>query len=166
MQRTRRKARGGMGYRRILWPTDFSHLASAALPHAARLAGAGRAELVILHVLSPPAIMPVPDLSGAVWTRILESNRAAAQTRLKRLADQVRRRLPGIRVQGLLAEGQPEIEILRTARRLRCDAILLATHGRTGLAHVLIGSVAERVLRMAPCPVLIVRHPSMRSRRA
>ena len=166
MQRTRRKPRAGAGYRRILWPTDFSPLASAALPHAGRLAGAGRAELVILHVLSFPPILPIPDLSGAVWTRILEENRAAAQTRLKRLADQVRRRLPGIRVQGLLAEGQPEIEILRTARRLKCDATLLATHGRTGLAHVLIGSVAERVLRMAPCPVLTVRHPSMRSRRA
>lgn len=162
MPRTRRKGRTGVGYRRILWPTDFSRLASAALPHAARLAGAGPGELVILHVLPPPAIVPVPDLSGAVWAQILEESRAAAQTRLKRLADRVRRQLPGIRVRGLLAEGQAEIEILRTARRLRCDAIVLATHGRTGLAHVLIGSVAERVLRMAPCPVLTVRHPAMR----
>ncbi len=166
MPRTRQKARTGGGYRRILWPTDFSRLADAALPHAARLAGAGRAELVILHVLGPLTILPVPELSGAVWTQLLDENRAAAQRRLKRLVGQARRRLPGIRVQSLLAEGQPEIEILRIARRLRCDAILLATHGRTGLAHILIGSVAERVLRMAPCPVLVVRHPSMRSRRA
>jgi nucleotide-binding universal stress UspA family protein len=121
---------------------------------------------VVLHVLSPPAILPVPDLSGAVWTRVLDESRAAAQRRIMQLTGQIRRRLPGMRVQGILAEGQPEIEIVRAARRLRCDAILLATHGRTGLAHILIGSVAERVLRMAPCPVLVVRHPSMRSKRA
>jgi len=165
MQSTRRKTRTGVGYPRILWPTDFSRLASAALPHATRLAGTGRAELVILHVLSPPTIMPVPDLSGAVWTQVLESNRTAAQAKLKRLTDHVKATLPRTRVESVLAEGDPATEILRVAKRRRCDLILIATHGRSGLRHLLMGSVAERVVRTASCPVLTVRHPAMRVKR-
>lgn len=166
MQKPRRKIQADPGYRRILWPTDFSRLANAVLSQAARLATRSGAQLLVLHVLSPPAIYAVPDLSGIAWDQLERESRAAAQARLARLTNHVKARLPRTRVQGVLAEGNPATEILRAAKRLKCDLILIATHGHSGLAHLLIGGVAERVVRTAPCPVLTVRHPAMRVKRA
>lgn len=162
MHRRRQRRQSDPGYRRILWPTDFSRLANAVLPHAARLATRGGAELLILHVLSPPAFYAIPELSGIPWDQLERENRAAAQAKLTRLTNRVKAVLPRTRVESVLAEGDPATEILRTAKRLKCDLILIATHGRSGLAHLLIGGVAERVVRTAPCPVLTERHPSMR----
>ena len=152
----RRESRGS-GFRRILCPTDFSPLAAVALPPALRLAKAGGAELVLLHVLSLAALSPFPDISGEVWTRLEREAREAAQGELQKDVAQIKRSAPRLRVRSLLCEGVPSEEILRAARRLRCDLIVLATHGRTGLRHVLLGSVAENVVRRGPCPVLTVR---------
>ena len=155
------RARGARsGYRRILWPTDFSALASAALPHAMDLAADAGAELVLLHVLTPPLAYAGPDIPGALWGELQRKNRAAAREELRRLAAQVRG--PNVRVHAVLAEGVPFDQILRVARRLRCDLIVLATHGRTGLSHMLLGSVAENVVRRATCPVLTVRPPRLK----
>lgn len=166
MQKRRRRIQSDPGYRRLLWPTDFSRLANAVLPHATRLAARSGAELAILHVLSPAAFFAIPELSGVAWDQLERGNRAVAQAKLKRLTDRVKAELPRTRVESVLAEGDPASEILRTAKRLKCDLILIATHGRSGLAHLLIGGVAERVVRTAPCPVLTVRHPSMRVKAA
>jgi nucleotide-binding universal stress UspA family protein len=126
------------------------------------LATRSRAELAILHVLSPLGVYAVPELSGVAWDQLERESRAAAQAKLTRLTHHVKARLPRTRVQGLLAEGNPATEILRAAKRLKCDVILIATHGHSGLVHLLMGGVAERVVRTAPCPVLTVRHPAMR----
>ena len=157
MAKPARRASRGSGFRRILWPTDFSPLAAAALAPALRLATGGEAELVLLHVLSLAALSPFPDISGEVWTRLEREARAAAERELQKAVAQIKRTVPHLRVRSLLREGVPFEEILRAARRLRCDLIVLATHGRTGLRHVLGGSVAENVVRRAPCPVLSVR---------
>ena len=66
---------------------------------------------------------------------------------------------PKIQTRTVLAEGAPFDQILQAAERLQCELIVIATHGHTGLAHAIIGSVAENVVRRAPCPVLTVRPP-------
>ena len=147
-------------YRRILWPTDFSPIAKVALPYAIDLAADGGAELVLLHVLTPPAPYAVPEISGTLREQIEQKNRAAAREELRKLAAGVKD--PKIRTHTVLTKGVPFDQILRVAKRLRCDLIVLATHGRTGLAHVLMGSVAENVVRRAPCPVLTVRPPQFK----
>jgi nucleotide-binding universal stress UspA family protein len=145
------------GYRRILWPTDFSELAMGALPHAMVLAADAGAELVVLHVLIPPPPYSMPEIAGDLWAELRVKQRAAAEEELRRLAEQVKG--PKIQTRTVLAEGVPFDQILRTAERLQCDLIVMATHGHTGLAHAVIGSVAENVVRRAPCPVLTVRPP-------
>jgi len=140
-------------YRRILWPTDLSPLAKAALPHAVALASDAGAELVLFHVLPLPAAYA--EISGAMWIPLQRKIRAGAQRRLRGLEKQVTG--PNFRTHTVLTEGVPFLQIVRAAKRLRCDLIVLATHGRTGLVHAMMGSVAENVLRRAPCPVLTVR---------
>ena len=156
-RRGKGKATKWTGYHRILWPTDFSPLAKVALPHAVGLAAAAGAELVLLHVLPSLAAYAVPELAGALSVSLQRKARAAAEGQLRRLEQQVKG--PNFRVHTVLTEGVPFDQILRAAKRLRCDLIVLATHGRTGLAHAIMGSVAENVVRRAPCPVLTVRPP-------
>jgi len=159
MARSARRRIGTPRYRRILWPTDFSALAEAALPHALALAQGGRAELIVLHVLSPltGGIYAAPDASGALWGRLAQESRRVALAELQRRTEQVGARNSRLRIRSLLVQGSPVAEIVRTAKRLRCDLIVLATHGRTGLRHMMMGSVAENVVRGASCPVLSVR---------
>jgi nucleotide-binding universal stress UspA family protein len=119
------------------------------------LAAETGAELVLLHVLPSLAAYAVPELSGALSVSLQRKTRVAAQRQLRRLETQVKG--PNFRVHTVLTEGVPFDQIIRAAKRLRCDLIVLATHGRTGLAHAIMGSVAENVVRRAPCPVLTVR---------
>jgi len=149
------KTKQWSGYHRILWPTDFSPLAKTALPHAVGLATQTAAELVLLHVLPSLAAYVTPELSGALSVSLQRKTRAAAQRELRRLEAQVK--APKIRIHTVLTEGVAFQQIVRAAKRLRCDLIVMATHGRTGLVHAIMGSVAENVLRQAPCPVLTVR---------
>jgi universal stress protein A len=88
-------------------------------------------------------------------------SRAEAVRQLEKLAPQLKK--AKIRTKTLLVRGVPFEQILRAAKRLKCDLIVLATHGRTGLRHVLMGSVAENVVRRASCPVLTVRPPRFKS---
>jgi nucleotide-binding universal stress UspA family protein len=156
---------GGSGYRRILWPTDFSPLAKTALPHALRVAGPG-AELIVLHVLSPAAIYAIPGMAAAAWDELERQSRSAAQAELRRLSGQLKRKGAKLSIHTVLAEGVPFEQVVRVAKRHKCDVLVLATHGRTGLRHVLMGSVAENVVRRAPCPVLTVRPPGLMGAKA
>ena len=161
-QRTKRKAFAG--YRRILWPTDLSRLAMAALPHALQLAAGSNGELVIVHVLPLVAAYVSPEIAGLPWEQIDRENRVSGKRKLDRITSAIKAEHPELQVHNVLAKGVVSEEVLRVARRLRCDLIVLATHGRTGLKHVLMGSVAENVVRRAPCPVLIVRPRGYKSR--
>ena len=156
---TRGKGKVIRAYRRILWPTDFSPLAEAALPHALRLAADSGAELVVLHVLPTAALYAIPEMAGAAWEQLERENRALGKAEFHRVTDQIKGRASKLRIHSVLVQGAPFDQILHVAKRLRCDLIVLATHGRTGLQHVLIGSVAENVARRAPCPVLTLRPP-------
>jgi nucleotide-binding universal stress UspA family protein len=142
--------------RRILYASDFSKASRNAFTKAVDLAKAQRAELLVLHVLSiAPPFVSEGYVPPKVWEEIEAGARAEAKRQLNGLMDRARRK--GVRVTGLLVLGSPYQDIVRVARRTRADLLVLGTHGRTGLTKVLLGSVAERVLRTASCPVMTVR---------
>ena len=139
---------------RILVPTDFSADADAAFRYALGLARAFNAHIHLLHVVDDP-------LSAGMWaSEIYTVQIAGLQVDVVREAE---RRLeqsvpPGLeKISTEVQVGNPMRQILDTARERGTDLIVMGTHGRTGIAHVVMGSVAERVLRHAPCPVLAMR---------
>jgi nucleotide-binding universal stress UspA family protein len=148
-------------FNKILAPTDFSEDSKLALAYVLTLAQKFSSEIVVVHVDQPLAPVMVselnPGLDVSTMNRIAEEQRLLA---LKELDDTVGRlREGGIKARGLMRVGAPFLEIIHAAQNEAADLIVMGTHGRTGLAHVLMGSVAERVVNKAPCPVLTVRHP-------
>jgi nucleotide-binding universal stress UspA family protein len=142
--------------RLILHPTDFSPASRAAFAQAADRAKRLRAPLLVVHVLS--VVFPLASdgyLSADTYRRLLESSRANAQRQLDALVARATR--AGVRATGLLLEGIAAEQIARAARLRRADVIVMGTHGRTGIAKLFLGSVAERVIGSAPCPVLTVK---------
>lgn len=142
--------------RRILHPTDFSRASASAFETALGLAGTDRAELLLVHVLSP--VLPVTGegyVSPKVFDDLTRAQRAQAAKQLDALATRARRARGRIRT--LLLEGSPYERIARAAKARRADLIVMGTHGRGAVARFFLGSVAERVVATAPCPVLTVR---------
>ena len=133
-------------YRRILAPTDFSELSAAGMRYACDLAKDSGAELIVFNVVSV-------DESNAIDKRELAEHK-------KRLEDFVNEKLAeqakGIAVRQMVAGGQPFSAIIDCAEAERADLIVMSTHGRTGLTRMLIGSVTDKILRGARCPVLVV----------
>jgi len=146
---------------KLLVATDFSDDSNYALSYAIELAQRFSAEMVVLHVDQPLAPVMVselnPGLDVGAMNRIAEEQRLLALRELDQTTERLRER--GLKARGLLRVGAPFLEIVTTAQSEGADLIVIATHGRSGLAHVLMGSVAERVVRKAHCPVLTVRHP-------
>jgi nucleotide-binding universal stress UspA family protein len=140
-------------FKSVLVASDFSEASSAALELAVAVAKANGADLTILHVVELPALpegMPPVDL--------ITPMSEAASVKLGALLGAVLTRLPSARQ--LLAVGSPWEQILDSAGQVGADLIVVGTHGRRGMRHALMGSVAERVVRMAPVPVLTVRGTS------
>jgi nucleotide-binding universal stress UspA family protein len=142
--------------RRILHPSDFSRASAAAFAKAVEMAKTNRAELLVVHVLTP-VIPMIGDgyVSPKVYQEVEATARAQAEAQLNRLI--AKAKAAGVRVKGLLMEGVPHEQITRAARSKRADLVVIGTHGRTGLAKFFLGSVAGRVVSIAPCPVLTVR---------
>lgn len=142
--------------RRILHPTDFSPASSAAYKRAVEMAKDNRAELLLVHVLTP-AIPVMADgyVSPQVYEDMANATRAHGQKYLTSLVGKAKK--AGVRVKGLLLEGVPHERIAQAARSRKADMVVIGTHGRTGFAKLFLGSVASRVLAVAPCPVLTVR---------
>jgi nucleotide-binding universal stress UspA family protein len=141
--------------RRILVPTDFSDTATRALEHAIDAAHSFRASVLLLHVHSAPVIA-MPD-GGMISIPIPDelAIRAQLEEGLAKLAAEVKSR--GVSAVGtLLLEGSPWREILRASSERSCDLIVMGTHGRGGLGRLVLGSVAEQVMRAASCPVLAI----------
>lgn len=150
---------------RVLVPIDFSPSARAALEYATFLAGRFGAELDVLHVWEPPgyvgpdtlALLPVPagqpgwDQTRTDVTREVEHFLAKTTAKPRQLS---------VRVES----GEPSDTILQVAKDGGADLIVMGTHGRTGFSRLLIGSVAEAVLRRSTCPVLTIRVPAKMSR--
>jgi nucleotide-binding universal stress UspA family protein len=140
--------------RRILYATDFSPASARAFGEAVALARSQGAGLIVLHVLTPPS----PFVKGEPprsWVELEARARRQAERRLARLVAAGTR--AGIRVTSALTTGTPAPTIARRARRERADAIVIGTHGRSGLGRLFMGSVATQVLQLAPCPVVTVR---------
>lgn len=145
----------GIGLKRILVPVDFSPLSKKAMRYAARLAQQFGAEVILLHVVEPE-IPPVFDGFMIAPPRVSNGAAASCAGRLKVLVNSVRN--AGVaRVGSTVRSGLAAIEIVEAAKELDVDLIVNATHGYTGWKHFAIGSTAERVVRAAPCPVLVVR---------
>lgn len=142
-------------FRCILVPTDFSSTAEQAWAIAKRLGAAVGAELVLLHVLVETPLYSEGPLSGA---RVREVYKAAAEWAEKEMAGWAEAaRAAGFAVRTLVKTGAPHEVIVRAAAELGADLIVLGTHGRGGINRALLGSVADRVVRLAACPVLTVR---------
>ena len=141
---------------RILAPVDFSEFSDVALRYATEFAVRFDAELHLLNVIQNPTFLsPDPTLlTGAIG----EFSEQLADFARKKL-DEIELPFEPSRQQRTIREGAPVVEIVRYARENQIDLIVLGTHGRSGLSHVFLGSVAENVVRKAPCPVLTVRHP-------
>ena len=159
-----------LALRRILVPTDFSSDVDRALEYACELARKFGGEIVLIHVdqlLTPIAIGPAPgagyDPSALqAVSKVAEEQRKIAERELEKIAERLR--AEGFKARYLLKTGSPFVEIVTAAQHESADLIVISTHGRTGLAHVLMGSVAEKVVRKAPCPVLTVRNPERKFR--
>lgn len=142
----------GFHLKKILVPVDFSKCSVKALQYAIPFANQFHAELTLLHVIPPVVVMQTPDI-GTAPGLIQESAEIAKQN----LEDLCRSVDDSIVTKGVLRNGSPHVEIIDTADELDIDLIILSTHGRTGLSHILLGATAEKVVRRARCPVLIVR---------
>jgi nucleotide-binding universal stress UspA family protein len=136
----------------ILFPTDFSERAKNAFHMASALARDHRAALTVLHVREMPAL-PFGEF-GAVPPVDLPTR----EELIEKLS-QFEPEDESINVEFVIADGEPGEEIVRLAQERHCDLIVMGTHGRTGLSRLLMGSVAERVVRKAPCPVLTLKAP-------
>ncbi len=141
--------------KRILLPTDFSDYSSAATKYACEFATKFDAELHVLHTLEVRLASTPTFGMGLDLPKYIHESRAAAERALAGVPDP--QWAAGRKVVKAVVEGSPRVEVVRYARQHEIDLIVFATHGRTGLAHVIIGSVAESMARTAPCPVLTVR---------
>ena len=133
----------------ILVPTDFSTASDAALPHAEALAKQKSASLLILHVEETPLAYG----GGELYYGLPEPT----SERILAMLEQVRPSDPVVAFTHRLTMGDPAGEIVRIAAEEGAEMIVLGTHGRSGMTRMLMGSVAEAVVRRAPCPVLVYR---------
>jgi universal stress protein A len=166
-----------MAFRHVLVPTDFSEPANHALRYAVEEAVLHRAKVTLLHVQPMDSGTDVYFVSGApvsglgagfdlvsggrlgtppvpAPTVVRSDSSEATLTRLHDLVPEAFRGTWAVEI----AVGRPADTIVRLARERNADLIVMATHGRTGLEHVVLGSVAEKVVRLAPCPVLTVKY--------
>ncbi|HEX7408479.1 MAG TPA: universal stress protein [Candidatus Binatia bacterium] len=140
---------------RILVPVDFSPDSQNALRYAADLAAVFGAEIMMLHVVEPVYVAE-PYLGVAPeFGMFLDEQMRNAKAVLAGLGTDLKKK--GQRVRTMVTAGPPALLIVDTAKDIGTDLIVMGTHGRTGLAHMFIGSVAEKVVRTAQCPVLTVR---------
>lgn len=141
-----------MSERKILFPTDFSHTGDAALEMASTLARERGAKLLIVHVEEPPAAYGAGEMYYGMPDPVTED--------LRKMLEQVVPPSPDVVCERRLITGDPAMAIANLAHEEGVELIVMGTHGRTGLMRLLMGSVAEAVVRRAPCPVLTLRQPS------
>jgi universal stress protein A len=148
--------------RRILVPTDFSDPSRRAADYATRLARTFGSEVFLLFVEGPFTYGFSGDLlASSAAVEFFERNRRQTRAALLRLGRHLRRR--NVRCRTLHATGAVAPRIAEVAKRMRADLIVMGTHGRTGLSHLMLGSIAESVVRLARCPVMTLR--SVKTRR-
>lgn len=140
-------------WKTILVPTDFSDCSRVAFHAAETLAQGTGAKLIVAHINATWG----PSVAYDDVLKRMESDEY--RKKLEETLHRLRPKDPNVAVEYRVVEGEPVEQILKLARETGSDAIVLGTHGRRGLMHVLLGSVAERLLREAPCAVIAVRMP-------
>ncbi len=140
---------------RILCPVDFSDESKDTLQYAIEFARNSGAEIVLLNVL-PSESMYSYD-TYVVPMSVLESTRKSAEEELDKLALKVKSELVNSKIITEIADGKPADSITESAKRNETDLIIMSSHGRTGISRLLLGSVAELVLREAHCPVMVIK---------
>lgn len=143
--------------KKILVPIDFSDYSKSSLRYSVNFAKHFQANLILIYVVEP--VVYPPDFSMgqiAIPTVGLEMDKRASDELDKLAAKEI----PGnVDVKKIIKTGKPFVEIIETAAEEDADLIIIATHGHTGVEHILFGSTAEKVIRKAPCPVLTLREP-------
>jgi nucleotide-binding universal stress UspA family protein len=142
--------------KKILWPTDFSDPADEGLKFATELATQFSAEMLVVHVVAP-----LPTMHGGIappsihMSSVLQEIEESAKISLEEIR---RERIPAdIQARTFLIHGNPAHEIVNLAAQEKADIIVIATHGESGWHRLVFGSVAEKVFRIADCPVLTIR---------
>jgi nucleotide-binding universal stress UspA family protein len=143
--------------KKILVPTDFEATSQVAVNYARALAEAFGASIHVLHVLEDPMIHAASHEYFTPQPNYREAMEGDAHSRLRGQLNE--EQTARFRAQFVARWGIPFVEIIRYAKDENVDLIVMGTHGLGVIAHILMGSVAEKVVRKAPCPVLIVRHP-------
>ena len=148
---------GAILLKRILVPIDFSESSKNALRYAISFSKQFNAELILVYVVEP-AIYPADFSFGQIGIPNIENElRERGNRELQRLVEeQIAKMVPA---RTIVRTGKPFLEIIIIANEEDVDLIIIATHGHTGVEHLLFGSTTEKVVRKAPCPVLIVRSP-------
>ena len=144
-----------MQLKRILVPIDFFSYSDFAIWRAVDLAKLTGGEIHLLHAYQLPAAIPT---HMTLPPGILDQLRDAAQKGVHKRVELVVAQ--GVKAEGSVVWDTPEHAILEAAQKIPADLIVMGTHGRTGMKHVVLGSVAERTVRLAPCPVLTVKRPA------
>ena len=139
----------------VLVPTDGSAEGERAVTHAIDLAGVHGARIVALYVVNPASYGGLP--METAWDGVADALREEGQRAVERVESIAAERAPGVPVETHVLEGSPSRVIVDSARTAGCDLVVMGTHGRGGIDRLLLGSVAERVVRSAPVPVLTVQ---------
>jgi glycine betaine transporter len=150
--KSRLSASPNFSVKRILVPIDFSECSSKALQYALPFAQQFDATVLLLHVCEP--FIPMPEMSAVDVGLIQAQVRESSQRQLRELQVSLPEE---VTCEATIRLGRPFVEIVQAAKDLDADLIIISTHGRTGISHVLLGSTAERVAQRADCPVMIVR---------
>ncbi|HLA04927.1 MAG TPA: universal stress protein [Syntrophales bacterium] len=146
--------------KRILVPTDFSNYADNALRQAVDIAKQYHAKIFLLHVIGDHIRQCIEDycLSDAVVKEIEQDSMMASLDNLKKEINRLSDDSSDVEIFSYVKRGVPSEEVLREQEEKDIDLIVMASHGRTGISRILIGSVAEKVMRGAKCPVMLVRN--------
>jgi nucleotide-binding universal stress UspA family protein len=150
-----KRKRASPGIKKILVATDFSSHSKRAMDYAASLAKEAGAGIVLMHVIESFPYSVTDTLHIVDHRRALEKTAGF-------LLENLRQELAGagVSVKSLLTNGAPYEEILKASRREKADLIVMGTHGRTGVKHLILGSVAEKVVRLSSCPVMTIPFPA------
>ena len=144
-----------MQIKTILFPTDFSNGARAALDYALSLARDYKARLILLYVIQDVSIAEWYIPSTLSVADLIEDMQKSAWKEMDKWAEEAAAKVKD--VEKVVVRGVPFVEVIKVAKDRSVDMIVIGTHGRTGIDHMLFGSTAEKVVRKAPCPVLTVR---------
>ncbi len=147
-------------YQKIMVPLDGSELAECVLPHVeAIVRGCGATDVIFVRVAEPVRMLAGYDtgFSAEDWKRMEAENKAVAESYLKQLVNRVR--YDGVNLQAKVIEGRVADSLAGYAEKNDIGLIIIATHGRSGISRWVLGSVADRVLRSACVPILMVRAP-------